>query len=67
MSCENGSLIKIYAWPCGVWSNEEEIEEYLSFLSDDYMVLNLSPDLSYAEIDAHVRLAVNGVDMNDVE
>jgi hypothetical protein len=31
----------LYAiWACGTWSTEEDISEYLTFMSDDYAVLD---------------------------
>lgn len=28
-----------HIWPCDTWCREEDLEEYLSFMSDDYITI----------------------------
>lgn len=29
----------VYVWPCGAWCQGDDLEEFLSFKSDDYETL----------------------------
>lgn len=31
-------------WPCGTCCYEEELEEYLRFMSDDYRITDIAPE-----------------------
>lgn len=35
-------IYRVYQWPDGTWCDEEDLEEYLTFMSDDFQVLLLS-------------------------
>ena len=34
-------LVAYFIWPCGSWCGEEDLEEYLTFMSDDYATVML--------------------------
>lgn len=36
-------LIEIYVWPDGTYCYEEDLEEFLTFLSDDYQKVSCTP------------------------
>lgn len=36
--------IEVYVWPDGVWCEKEELEEYLTYKSDDFMVKSFIDD-----------------------
>jgi len=35
--------MKIYAWPYNIWYYEEDVEEVLSYLSDNFFIMNVDP------------------------
>lgn len=34
----------IYVWPCGTWCYAEDLEDYLSWLSDDYERIHMDDE-----------------------
>ena len=32
---------KVYLWPSGTWSTEEDLSDYLVFMSDDYRTITI--------------------------
>lgn len=34
--------VTIYQWPDGTWCYEEDLEEYLTWMSDDYEIIRIS-------------------------
>jgi hypothetical protein len=37
--------IPLAVWPDGTWCEESEIEDYLTFMSDDFMVVEHDPEV----------------------
>jgi len=37
-------MITICEWPDGTWCRLEDLEEYLTFMSDDFMYLTMSEE-----------------------
>lgn len=51
--------MKIYVWPDAAWCYEDELEEYLSYKSDDYVYTVLSDTCHLDDIDKFAYLLVN--------
>ena len=46
----------IFVWPCGTWCYAEELEDYLTFMSDDCVRVDVS-DCDSDDVDAIDNLA----------
>ncbi len=41
--------MRVFVWADGTWCEEEDLEGFLSFMSDDYKVLEIPDDCEDAE------------------
>lgn len=50
-----------HIWPCDTWCSEEDLEEYLSFMSDDYITINVEDEPEDYEVPRYDEAIENGL------
>ncbi len=51
------NVIRVCEWPDGTWCDEEDVEDYLKWMSDDYRVLCFPTYQDYEEYTENGRVA----------
>lgn len=41
---EGNEMSVYHIWPCDTWCSGENLEEYLSFMSDDYITIKVADE-----------------------
>ena len=50
---EREAMSVYHIWPCDTWCSEEELEDFLSFMSDDYITISVLDELEDYEVPSY--------------
>ena len=50
-----------HIWPCDTWCGEEDLEDYLSFMSDDYITIKVVDEPEDYEMPSYDEAVENGL------